>query len=140
MRFMEKNSLKTCVRKNLCQRCFDNFKVCVHSVEQSHKSLAHTQNMLQNVRSEWFEPASLLKLTLFHVCFSHFLNCTNGTKSRNASQLFAGTYHCKKNPLSDTCKRLFENLSIVLALANILLQRKSIDSFIYDGKTGIKLV
>ena len=28
-----------------------------------------------------------LKLTLLHGCFSRFLNCTNGTKSRNASQL-----------------------------------------------------
>ena len=31
------------------------------------------------------EPATLLKLTLLHGCLSHFLNCTNGTKSRNAS-------------------------------------------------------
>ena len=28
----------------------------------------------------------LLKLTLLHGCFSRFLNCTNGTKSHNASQ------------------------------------------------------
>ena len=31
-----------------------------------------------------------LKLTLLHGCFSSFLNCTNGTKSRNTPQLF---YH-----------------------------------------------
>ena len=30
------------------------------------------------------QPATLLKLTLLHGCFSHFLSCTNGTKSRNA--------------------------------------------------------
>ena len=30
---------------------------------------------------------TLLKLTLLHGCFSHFLNCTNGTKSRNAPQM-----------------------------------------------------
>ena len=29
-----------------------------------------------------------LKLTLFHGCFSRFVNCTNGIKSRNASQMF----------------------------------------------------
>ena len=34
-----------------------------------------------------FKPATLLKLKLFHECFSRFLNCTNGTKSRNASQI-----------------------------------------------------
>ena len=33
-------------------------------------------------------PATLLKLTLLHRCFSRFLNCTNGTKSRNAPHIF----------------------------------------------------
>ena len=32
------------------------------------------------------KPATLV--TLLHWCFSSFLNCINGTKSRNASQLF----------------------------------------------------
>ena len=31
-------------------------------------------------------PATLLKATLLHECFSRFLNSTNGTKSRYASQ------------------------------------------------------
>ena len=34
------------------------------------------------------KPATLLKVTLLHVCFSRFLNCTNGIKSRNASHIF----------------------------------------------------
>ena len=34
-----------------------------------------------------YKSATLLKLTLLHGCFSRFLNCTNGTKSRNASQM-----------------------------------------------------
>ena len=29
--------------------------------------------------------ATLLKVTLFHGCFSRFLNCTNGIKSRKAT-------------------------------------------------------
>ena len=33
------------------------------------------------------KPATLLKLTLFHGCFSRFLNCTNSTKSRNPTQM-----------------------------------------------------
>ena len=33
------------------------------------------------------KPATLLKLTLFYGCFSRFLNCTNGTKSRNAPHI-----------------------------------------------------
>ena len=32
----------------------------------------------------------LLKETLFHGCFSRFLNCTNGTKSRKASHIYSG--------------------------------------------------
>ena len=32
-------------------------------------------------------PATLLKVTLLHWCFSRFLNCTNGTKSRNAPHI-----------------------------------------------------
>ena len=31
--------------------------------------------------------ATLLKVSLFHGCFSSFLNCTNGTKSRKASHI-----------------------------------------------------
>ena len=33
-------------------------------------------------------PATSLKVTLLHGCFSRFLNCTNGTKSRKTSQFF----------------------------------------------------
>ena len=33
------------------------------------------------------QPASLLKVTLLHGCFSGFLNCTNGTKLRKPSHL-----------------------------------------------------
>ena len=32
--------------------------------------------------------ATLLKVTLLHGCFSGFLNCTSGTKSRNAPQIY----------------------------------------------------
>ena len=31
--------------------------------------------------------AAWLKITLLHGCFSRFLNCTNGTKSRKASHI-----------------------------------------------------
>ena len=35
------------------------------------------------------QPATLLKVTLLHGCFSRFLNCAHGTKSRNAPQLLS---------------------------------------------------
>ena len=41
---------------------------------------------LKNVKNT-LKPANLLKLTLLYGCFSRFLNCTNGTKSRNAPHL-----------------------------------------------------
>ena len=40
-------------------------------------------------------------ITLLHGCFSHFLNCTNGTKSRDASHM----YFLCINPL-DTVRKL----------------------------------
>ena len=33
------------------------------------------------------QPATLLKVTLFDGCFSRFLNCANGTKSRKTSHM-----------------------------------------------------
>ena len=37
---------------------------------------------------EIVDPATLLKVTHRLRCFSHFLNCANGIKSRKGSQLF----------------------------------------------------
>ena len=37
---------------------------------------------------EIVDPAALLKVTHRLRCFSHFLNCVNGIKSRKGSQLF----------------------------------------------------
>ena len=35
----------------------------------------------------FFQPTTLGKVLLLHGCFSRFLNCTNGTKSRKASEI-----------------------------------------------------
>ena len=43
----------------------------------------------------------LLKLTLVYGCFSRFLNCTNGTKSRNASHIRFGNLN-SRNYRSDS--------------------------------------
>ena len=43
---------------------------------------------LKNVKYTYGgKPATLLKVTLLHGCFSCFLNCTNGTKSRKESHM-----------------------------------------------------
>ena len=42
---------------------------------------------LKNVKNTHRGVLILLKLTLLHGCFSSFLNCTNGTKSRNSPHL-----------------------------------------------------
>ena len=43
------------------------------------------------------KPATLLKVTILHGCFSRFLNCANGTKSRNTSHLNVWTPQSKTN-------------------------------------------
>ena len=49
------------------------------------------------------KPATSLKVTFLHGCFSRFLNCTNGTKSRKASHLLFEGY-----------KRLTESILVEL--------------------------
>ena len=36
----------------------------------------------------FLESATLLRVTLLHGCFLRFLDCTNGTKLRNASHIY----------------------------------------------------
>ena len=42
---------------------------------------------LKNLRDTHGEVLLLVKASLIHGCFSRFLNCTNGTKSHNASHI-----------------------------------------------------
>ena len=53
------------------------------------------------------KPATSLKVTLLHECFSRFLNCKNGTYSRNASHLQYEKYHLQS---------LFKYFKIVTAI------------------------
>ena len=41
----------------------------------------------KNTSSKFSFLSTVLKLTLLHGCLSRFLNCTNGTKSRNAPRI-----------------------------------------------------
>ena len=43
---------------------------------------------------------NLIKVTFLHGCFSHFLNCTNGTKSRNAPYIFIARKLMKINKMT----------------------------------------
>ena len=54
--------------------------------------------------------ATLLKVTLLDVCFSRFLNCTNDTKSCNASHYRREVWKLKKKPSLQIFK---ESLSAV---------------------------
>ena len=49
----------------------------------------------------------LRKLTLLRGCFSHLLNCTNATKSRNASQILTLSFIIMKNS-----RTYFQNLVV----------------------------
>ena len=57
---------------------------------------------------------TLLKATLFHGCFSRFLNCATGIKSRKASQqfsqLFCKNYLCSTQVYSFFLWRTLQNI------------------------------
>ena len=51
------------------------------------------KHLLRSVNfSSRLKPATLLKLTLVHGCFSRFSNCTDGTKSRNAPHILLSVH------------------------------------------------
>ena len=54
--------------------------------------------LLVKVEAKSLQRYSLLKVTLLHGCFSPFLNCTNGTKSRNALILLLLIHFCLMFP------------------------------------------
>ena len=54
-------------------RCFEQFGI-ICTIKKKNKKKIHA--------------GVLLNVTLLHGCFSHFLNCTNDTKSRKAAHMF----------------------------------------------------
>ena len=65
----------------------------------------HLHNF-KNVKNTWsvtFSKVAGYKVTLLHGCFSHFSNCTNGTKSR-------------KTPHMEICSSLFRTLKVLETL------------------------
>ena len=44
-------------------------------------------SILVKLEASSLKPATLLKLILVHGCFSRFLSCVDGTKSRNAPHI-----------------------------------------------------
>ena len=79
-----------------------NIKICdvMVSIENSFKSIFWIVNQWWNLANQYVVRCAIWchlynlktmknthKLTLLHGCFSRFLNCTNGTKSHNASHI-----------------------------------------------------
>ena len=62
----------------------------------------------------YFKPATLLKVTLLHGCFSRFLNCTNGIKSSNSSRMFAGVMATVMLIVIDKKMYLFKMILVVM--------------------------
>ena len=58
------------------------FRIYLKDINFEKSSLSFFVSLL-NTHICGAKPTPLLKLTLLHRCFSRFLNCTNGTKSRN---------------------------------------------------------
>ena len=49
--------------------------------------LYNLKNLKTPIEESWLKPATLLKLTLLHGCFSGFLSCINGAKSHKLSHM-----------------------------------------------------
>ena len=60
---------------------------CVAQFSTMWHNLKNVKNTYGGVLLLVKEPATLLKVTLLHGCFSRFLICTNGTKSRKAPHI-----------------------------------------------------
>ena len=86
------------------------------------------------------KPATLLKLTLLHGCFSRFLNCTNGTKSRNASHISRYKYNhegreVKKNVLNSVSQKLI-TMTVFIRSLLLLLKNFTFNGICYLQKIG----
>ena len=69
------------------QECLDVVRCAICYNLHNLKNVKNTHGGVLILVKCGLKSATLLKLTLLHECFSRFLNCTNGTKSRNASQM-----------------------------------------------------
>ena len=87
--------------------------------------------------------ATLLKVTLLQKCFSRFLNCTNGTKSRNASIFRKFSWALSEHLVIKTISFLTIKLnkflfSHTIKIISIIFHynkqpEKSLDEWITDG-------
>ena len=64
----------------------DIMEICLRQKKSSVSNCGALRDLVLFVQFKTF--ATLLKVALLHGCFSRFLNCAYGTKSRNAPQLW----------------------------------------------------
>ena len=75
--------MNTCINEYLLwELCYFDLFVKIDLTQQTSYMWCAAQFGSVN-----FSKVAGLKLTLLHGCFSRFLNCTNGTKLRNASHI-----------------------------------------------------
>ena len=72
--------------QNSCSIICDGLRDSVrfHNLKKREKHLWRSSTFSKVVGQK---PATLLKVALLHGCFSRFLSCTNGTKSRKTSYI-----------------------------------------------------
>ena len=68
-------------------------------------------------RSVTFSKVAGYKVTLLHRCFSHFLNCTNGTKSQKTSHM-------------ETCSSVFKTLKVPFLKVLLPKTFRNFDNFL----------
>ena len=76
--------------KQLCAKYVVLCSIWYHLYNSKNKKSTHGGVLLFVKLLQLFslQPSTLLKIKLLHGCFPHFLNYTNGTKSRKASPIF----------------------------------------------------
>ena len=97
-------------------------------------NLKNVKNTHRGVLLLGYKPETLIKVTLHHGCFSRFLNCTSGTKSRNASNIWKSVISQPVLTLSRYCW-----LEILRGNHRYLPTKKtSIINSVYVKSSGLK--
>ena len=74
----------------------------------------HEKNPLRSATFSKVKPATLLKVTLLHGCFSRFLNRVNGTKSQKASQISCDSKSCCSQKFFRVLTEVYQHISSVI--------------------------
>ena len=108
---------KLWIRSHLLKKSLmENFIFCAVCVAR-FGTICTILKTWKNTRSVTFSKVAGYKVTLLHRCFSHFLNCTNGTKSHKTSHM-------------ETCSSVFRTLKVPFLKVLLPKTFRNFDNFL----------